>query len=276
MTSGMASDTRGHSLESESSTQPKDAKTYANAFLSRTLPTKEQVIIADSIESFTNDDYIDGIETLIEAGHVRFISKVSGNRIKIYLSDKSLVEKVIDKPVTIKGHEIKFRSLITNNKRRVISNVDPTIPRETIFNFLKSKSVTPVSAMHYLRVGLLKPGRANILSFRRQVYIKEEDEQLVPESTQIPHEDTPYWIYFTTDSTKCYLCKQSRHIARVCPQEESQFLTQKSFPPLPQKDTQIPQDTTQKVQEDNTLNTLSKTLLKMLKTMTHRMRGLNI
>ena len=71
----MASDTRGHPLETESSTQLKNAKTYASAFLSGTLPTKEQVIIADSIESFTNEDYIDGIETLIEAGHVRKFEK---------------------------------------------------------------------------------------------------------------------------------------------------------------------------------------------------------
>ena len=178
-----------------SHSQTISAKTYARASTELFLPKKDQAVIVDAIENFTNDDYIDAIDSIIQEGHVRFISKVSGNRIKIYFSEKSLVEKVTENPTTIKGQTLKFRPLLENNKRLVISNVDPTIPHGVLLDVLKSKSIVPVSSMHYLRTGLQKPGRANILSFRRQVYIKEEDVQLVPESAQILYDDTPYWIY---------------------------------------------------------------------------------
>lgn len=103
------------------------------------------------------------------------------------------------------------------NKRVVISNVNPTIPDEIVLSAIKSKGVSPVSNIYDIKASLSKPGRAHILSFRRQVYIKEQDVELLPESMHISYDNTSYWIFLSTDSTRCFVCKQSGHIVKMCP-----------------------------------------------------------
>lgn len=79
--------------------------------------------------------------------------------------------------------------------------------------------------MHHIRASTSKPGRAHIYSFRRQAYIKEEDERLLPETLKFNHENTTHWIYLSTESTHCFICKQKGHIAKVCPECTDQTST---------------------------------------------------
>ena len=103
-------------------------------------------------------------------------------------------------------------------QRGVISNVRPSIPNNILLDALKFKGILPVSQIRDIRAGLTKSGRSHILSFRRQVYIKQEEEPLLPDSLQINHDNTDYWVYFGTDSTCCFICKKIGHIAKLCPQ----------------------------------------------------------
>ena len=64
----------------------------------------EQGIIIDAVEGLTIDDYADGLEQLMNLNQVRFISKISGNRICVFLAEKSIVDKVIGKKINVKGH----------------------------------------------------------------------------------------------------------------------------------------------------------------------------
>ena len=58
------------------SSQPSQF-TYANV----SRPSRDQAVVIDSIEGLTNDDYLDGIETLTSINNVRNISKTSGGRV---------------------------------------------------------------------------------------------------------------------------------------------------------------------------------------------------
>ena len=134
----------------------------------------------------------------------------------VFLFSKSIVDKLSNKSIQVRNHSLSIRPLMEKNKRVVISNVCPIISHEFLIDLLKSKGITPASQMSYLRAGLNKPGRSHIMSFRRQIYVTE-DVHLIPESFQISYEDTTYWIYFSTDSTCCFICKQKGHIAKACP-----------------------------------------------------------
>lgn len=217
---GQISEHRDPSYPETSSQNQPMTQTYATATF---VPKKDQAIVIDSIEGCTIDDYLDGIEHLIEISNIKFISKISGGRVCIYLANKTMVDELSNKKVQVKGNTLTIRPLLEKNKRVVISNASPSIPNDLLIQALKSKGIGVVSQMHYIRASTSRPGRSHIYSFRRQVYIKEEDEHLLPENLQVTHEDTPHWIYLSTESTHCFICKQKGHIAKVCPESQSQI-----------------------------------------------------
>ena len=92
----------------------------------------------------------------------------------------------------MKEAKLKIRPLVNSNRRVVISNFPPIIPDELIINALKNVEVNPVSPISNLRASIVKPGRSHILSFRKQFYINEEDQKLLPQLLEINFEETTY------------------------------------------------------------------------------------
>nr|CAI5847940.1 unnamed protein product [Callosobruchus analis] len=143
----------------------------------------------------------------------------NNNRVCAYVATKELADELVDKHkvIIIKGIAVQIRPLISRNKRIILSNVCPVIPHYVVLDKLSELNITPASPITFLRAGLTEPGFNHILSFRRQVYVAPEDICKIPERIQISFEETNYWIYLTTDTMSCFLCKQEGHIAKQCP-----------------------------------------------------------
>jgi len=99
----------------------------------------------------------------------------------------ALVEKT--KFITINDNVIQIRRLINTAKRIVISNVCPSIPNENIFAALLSIDITPTSQINYIKAGVVMEGYEHVLSFRRQMYINENDIPKLPRSLVINHDE---------------------------------------------------------------------------------------
>ena len=97
--SAMASDYRGLAVNQTSAISSKvsPAKTYSSATATNVRPKKEQAIIIDSVEGCTNDDYIDGLEKLMNIENIRYLSKISGSRVCVFLSNEKLVAEKTNK-----------------------------------------------------------------------------------------------------------------------------------------------------------------------------------
>ncbi|KAJ8667097.1 hypothetical protein QAD02_008759 [Eretmocerus hayati] len=134
------------------------------------------------------------------------------------MKNVSEAEKLVNKVVTVKSFALKVRPYIEEHKRVVISNISPFVPNQVIVSALQNKGIVPVSGIQQIQAGATKPGREHILSFRRQVYIKEEDEDKLPSNIRIQHDNVNYWIYVSTDSLSCYNCQQKGYAARQCPE----------------------------------------------------------
>ena len=114
----------------------------------------------------------------------------------------------------------------------MISNIQPIISNDILIEGLKGKGIKILSNINEIRASSSKSGRSHIISFRRQFFIEEEDEQLLPETLQLTYENTTYWTYLTTDSAACVICKQTGHISKVCPEAN---LNIQNFVQIPSK-----------------------------------------
>lgn len=91
-------------------------------------------------EGITDDDYLDGLEKLTEIRNVKYISKISGKRVIIYLKNKELVQQLKNKVMKVKEFSLQIKPYGNNNKRVVISYVQPFIP-DIILKSLQNKGV---------------------------------------------------------------------------------------------------------------------------------------
>nr|CAI5863235.1 unnamed protein product [Callosobruchus analis] len=202
-------------MESSQSNQPTHYSTIASTYKH---PSKEQAIIFNSIDGARIQDYLLQLGPIIQPKNILFCSRISNNRICIYLSSKDLVNDFIKNrgEITVLGEKVKARKLVTPSDRLVLSNVCPTIPHIIVKNQLQQLGLTLLSPITFLRIGATVAEYSHILSFRRQVYIAPLDTDTLPESIEINHDGLSYRIFMTLDSQKCYKCNLTGHIASQC------------------------------------------------------------
>ena len=141
----MASEHRSQTSQDTHGSKSTPTSTYANVTAKELVPKKEQAIVIDSIEGCNIDDYLDGLENLIDVSNIKFISKISGARVCVYLTNNLLVEQLVNKKVRVKSHIVNIRSLIEKNKRIVLSNASPSIPNEILIEELRNKGISIAS-----------------------------------------------------------------------------------------------------------------------------------
>ncbi|KAL7297131.1 hypothetical protein TKK_0009550 [Trichogramma kaykai] len=137
---------------------------------------------------------------------MRYASRISNQRICVYLDSTESVKYLCDSIKTIHVNEVAvaIRPLKSKNKRVVISNVHPTIPDSAIFGTLSQMGIQPQSRMIHLKVNTDDPDLAHVACLRRQVYIKEEDETRLLPSVTMKRGSTAVHIYFSAGQATCY------------------------------------------------------------------------
>lgn len=183
------------------------------------FPKKDLAILLTVSGDLKLADYVIAIANIVSPKNITHASRISNNRICIYLSDIHHVDFIIENHslININGYDINVRRLITPARRLIISNVCPSIPDKIIETTVKNLGLQPVSTVTNMRAGLIGDEFNHILSFRRQIYVQPDESLEIPASVIIKYEDTNYRIYFTYDSLTCFTCKQAGHIARQCP-----------------------------------------------------------
>ena len=191
---------------------------YATVAESDVFPKKDQAIIIESRPDIPLGEYTAAVGKLIGANSIKFASRMSHERICMFLDSKQTADNLTEKhtSIIVQKHILELRPLITKFKRLILSNVCPVVPHSIIKTALENVGITTTSPITFLRAGLSNLGFTHILSFRRQVYIHPENVPNIPESLQINYDDTSYWIYLSTDTLPCFLCKKSGHIAKRC------------------------------------------------------------
>ena len=170
--------------------------TYAKATQHVQFPTKEQAIVMDAMDGITIKEYTIAIGKIVSPENIRFVSRISNNRVCIYLSSESLVDTltVPNCSVRLGKHILRIRPLISKAKRVIISNVCPVIPHSIIEEKLKEFNRSPVSQITFVKAGMNDPEYAHMMCFRRQFYLNPDDVNKLPESIKIDFQGISYWI----------------------------------------------------------------------------------
>lgn len=200
--------------------QEQPTKSYAGAANTVSFPSKEQSILLDACENLTVKDYISKLTEIVPPSAITFISRISNNRICVFLNSKTNADFITNKYPTliIKNTTVNVRPLINKLKRIIISNVYPFIPNEEITNIFKNHDIKTASSISFIRAGLSDPNLSHIMSFRRQTFIQPEELHKLPQSSVIVYEGTPYRIFFSAENITCFNCKMEGHTASNCPQ----------------------------------------------------------
>lgn len=183
-------------------------------------PKKDQAIVLHAEEGLKLFDYVKAVGDIVGPKNIAFASRISNNRICLYLATTEVVDKLIRShpKIPVGNLELNVRRLISPTKRILISNINPDIPHELVEDTLKGLGLHLASPVSYLRAGMPSDVYSHILSFRRQVYVFSSTEDFeLQTSVVIPFDETTCRIFLSTDRMECFVCRQTGHIANNCP-----------------------------------------------------------
>lgn len=212
------------SNEMQNKMLPKNAvPSFANILKSQ---TREEAIILNAVDDLEFFDYIEAIGEIVQPENIVDASKISNERICIYLKTKTLANQLIARHPTIKikNQNVTIRKLINPEKKLIISGVQPIISKIDLQYKLESLKIRIASQITDIRIVAPNPKYQHIKSFKKLVYIEPDDEVNVPSSTTIEAEGENYRIFFHIDDNKCYKCKKLGHAAAYCP-SDTQIIT---------------------------------------------------
>lgn len=204
--------TYANQVKQNSTNQP--TKTIQNQH----QPKKEQAIIINAMNDIPLKEYVITIGEIVNPINITHVSRLSNQRICIFLKNKAIVEQLVTEhqKISVQNHITELRRYVTPPTRVIISNICPSIPDEEILKVFRNLNIKTISSISFHRAGMQDPAYAHIMSFRRQVYIPEADKSKVPETIIINHENTDHRIFFTTDTQICKKCNALGHLENKC------------------------------------------------------------
>uniref|UniRef100_A0A6P7GIC6 Triple functional domain protein-like n=1 Tax=Diabrotica virgifera virgifera TaxID=50390 RepID=A0A6P7GIC6_DIAVI len=156
-------------MQSNIQYQQNVSQTYSLTTTSKVqFSSKEKAIIFNALDNTKLQEYLIPLGNIIQPKNIIFCSRLSNNRICMYLSSKQLVEDYMTNRgyIEIQGEIVRARKLITPAERIVLSNVCPSIPHEILINELQNIDLVPASPMTFLKISATLPKYNHILSFR--------------------------------------------------------------------------------------------------------------
>lgn len=193
---------------------PNYTPNFANTI---SIPKKEDAIIIEAHETINLQDYASAVTQLTSKEAVKFITKMSRGRIKIFLPSAKHAETFIETNPTIKINNIllKTRLYINPNKRIFISGACPTIPNDYILKCIESMGFNCTSAPQHMKA-FNNEELSHILLEKRVATIKPS-ETPIPPKIIIRYDNMEHLIFLEEENNNCRICKKSGHTASRCP-----------------------------------------------------------
>lgn len=189
----------------------------------KSFPKKNQALTYQALPDTKLKDYLIATAKLTGDKAIVAASRISNNRICLYLDSKNSLDLFMDKhgSITLGTEIVPARRMVAPTKKITLSNVHPCLPDDLIIEALKLSKLQPTSSINVLhvRVGECEEFDFNhVQTFRRFLYIVDDGKTILPDSILIKHENENFRIFVADADLRCYLCKEFGHIASTCDQ----------------------------------------------------------
>lgn len=197
------------------------SKSYSQA--AKQFPKKNQAFTFPALPDTKLIDYLIGTAKLIGDKSIFSASRISNGRICLYLDSKEKLDDFIANHggITIRDTFVPAKRLVAPTKKIIISNVHSCLSDSIILESLKSSGLQPTSNINSLHIRFnndeCKEFDFNhIQTFRKFVYVIEDESTRIPDSIRISFESENYRIFLAGAEMRCFLCKEFGHIASTC------------------------------------------------------------
>lgn len=184
------------------------------------FPTSDQGIIFPYIADAKIRDYLIAMTDHVgDPKHIIAASRISNNRVTIFLSNTQLVDTFLSKSdgLMIMNQRIVGRPMKNKPKKIILSNVSPTISNVTLEKALTEElHLELASKISILRINPSDDIYGHVISNRRQVYVKKLEEKQLPGSFLLLDNETQHRIFITYDEFSCFKCHSNSHKAEDC------------------------------------------------------------
>ena len=135
----------------------------------------------------------------------------------VFLRDERLVNQLVESGIWVLETFVPVSPLLTPATKVTISNVPPFLPSELLAKEL-GRFGKLASAITMIPLGCKNAALKHVLSFRRQVFMfLTSADKTLEVSFRVPHGDSSYMVYASTDSLRCFECGDIGHKRFACP-----------------------------------------------------------
>lgn len=210
--------------------------TRSYAARTKTFPKKNQAIVFNVRENTPLENYLYPIGDIVGPANVTHAYKLSNGRFCIWFNKKELVDQIINQNrfITINEDDtIEIRRYVNPAIRVIISNVCASVTDAIIEDAFATLNIKLASHVSDLKSTYgERPDFKHVLGSRRQVYVAPDQQNLIPHSIIITHEETEYRLYLNQPDTLCTNCEQKGHTYIFCPnQNNAPTLTEQKTTP---------------------------------------------
>ena len=180
-----------------------------------------------SIPSVSVHEYIKEFANTIPVDSIVSASRISQQRIAVYLDSAEAVRDAVDKGFSFQNSFVEVSPLLLPTTRLTLSNVYPEVPNEILLKQISSFCKV-VSQVRAIPLGFKDKSFSHILSFRRQVQVLINPNVTPPAHLDFSFEGAKYRVFISTDEARCFECGEVGHFSRACKKSDRQSHTKVS------------------------------------------------
>ncbi|KAI4903630.1 hypothetical protein NFI96_023427 [Prochilodus magdalenae] len=164
----------------------------------------------------TAEDVLLAVGERVGHEHIYSASRMN-NAVVVFLKDERLVNQLVESGIWVLETFVPVSPLLTPATKVTISNVPPFLPSELLAKEL-GRFGKLASAIAMIPLGCKNAALKHVLSFRRQVFMfLTSPDKTLEVSFRVPHGDSSYMVYASTDSLRCFECGDIAHKRFACP-----------------------------------------------------------